>query len=140
MHIYCKKCNKHTTNTFPKKIILISKNKIKGKSNCAICLTERFFIDETEYDLESALEIYLQSFIDWRYKMKTYCLKCKTNTENIDPKIYKTKNNRLIMQSKCSVCKNRKSQFVKEQDAKSFLSNLGIKTPLSKIPLLNVLF
>ena len=72
--------------------------------------------------------------------MKTYCLKCKTNTENIDPKIYKTKNNRLIMQSKCSVCKNRKSQFVKEQDAKSFLSNLGIKTPLSKIPLLNVLF
>ena len=72
--------------------------------------------------------------------MKTYCLKCKTNTENIDPKIFKTKNNRLIMQSKCSVCKNKKSRFVKEQDAKGLLSNLGIKTPLSKIPLLNVLF
>ena len=72
--------------------------------------------------------------------MKTYCLKCKKNTENIDPKIFKTKNNRLIMQSKCSVCKNKKSRFVKEQDAKGLLNNLGIKTPLSKIPLLNVLF
>ena len=41
MHIYCNKCNKHTANTFPKKLVLISKNKIKGKSRCAICLTER---------------------------------------------------------------------------------------------------
>ena len=72
--------------------------------------------------------------------MKTYCVNCKKDTENIDPKIFKTKNNRLIMQSKCSVCKNKKSRFVKEQDAKGLLSNLGIKTPLSKIPLLNVLF
>ena len=45
MHIYCKKCNKHTGNTFPKKLVLISKNKIKEKSRCAICLTERTFID-----------------------------------------------------------------------------------------------
>ena len=72
--------------------------------------------------------------------MKTYCLKCKTNTDNIDPKMFRTKNNRLLMQSKCSVCKNKKSRFVKEQDAKDLLSNLGIKTPLSKIPLFNVLF
>ena len=72
--------------------------------------------------------------------MKTYCLKCKTNTDNIDPKIFRTKNNRLLMQSKCSVCKNKKSRFVKEQDAKGLLSNLGIKTPLSKVPFLNVLF
>ena len=72
--------------------------------------------------------------------MKTYCLKCKRNTDNIDPKMFRTKNNRLLMQSKCSVCKNKKSRFVKEQDAKGLLSNLGIKTPLSKIPLLNVLF
>ena len=66
MHIYCKKCNKHKSNTYPKKIILISKDKIKGKSRCAICLTERTFIDETEgkYDLESELEIYLQFFTD----------------------------------------------------------------------------
>ena len=72
--------------------------------------------------------------------MKTYFLKCKTNTDNIDLKMFKTKNNKLIMQSKCSVCKNKISRFVKEQDAKGLLSNLGIKTPLSKIPLLNVLF
>ena len=66
MHIYCKKCNKHTGNRFPKKIILISKNKIKEKSRCAICLTERTFIDEIEgkYDLESELEIYPQFFTD----------------------------------------------------------------------------
>ena len=71
--------------------------------------------------------------------MNTYCLKCKTNTSNIDPKMFKTKNNRLLMQSKCSVCRTKKSRFVKEQDAKG-LSKIGIKTPLSKIPLLNVLF
>ena len=72
--------------------------------------------------------------------MKTYCLKCKKDTENIDPKIFRTKNNRLLMQSKCSDCKNKKSRFVKEQDAKELLSNLGIKTPFSEIPLLNVSF
>ena len=44
------------------------------------------------------------------------------------------------MQSKCSVCGIKKSRFIKEQEAKGLLSNLGIKTPLSKIPLLNVLF
>ena len=73
-------------------------------------------------------------------KMKTYCMKCRKDTENIDPKMVRTKNNRLIMQSKYTVCRIKKSRFVKEQEAKGLLSNLGIKTPLSKIPLLNVLF
>ena len=72
--------------------------------------------------------------------MKTYCLKCKKDAENIDPKMFKTKNSRLLMQSKCSNCKSKKSRFVKEQEAKGLLSNLGIKTPLSKILLLNILF
>ena len=72
--------------------------------------------------------------------MNTYCVKCKNDSENIDPKIFRTKNNRLIMQSKCPVCGIKKSRFMKEQDAKGLLSNLGIRTPLSKIPLLNVLF
>ena len=54
--------------------------------------------------------------------------------------MFKTKNNRLLMQSKCNVCGTKKPRFVKEEDAKGLLSNLGIKTPLSKIPLLNVLF
>ena len=69
MHIYYKKCSKHFQKTFPantfsKKLVLISKNKIKAKSRCAICLAKKFFIDDTEYDLESALEIYLQFFTD----------------------------------------------------------------------------
>ena len=72
--------------------------------------------------------------------MKTYCVRCRKDTENIDTKMIRTKNNRLIMQSKCSVCRIKKSRFVKEQEAKDLLSNLGIKAPLSKIPLLNVLF
>ena len=67
-------------------------------------------------------------------------MKCRRDTENIDSKMIRTKNNRLIMQSKCPVCGIKKSRFVKEQEAKGLLSNLGIKTPLSKIPLLNVLF
>ena len=72
--------------------------------------------------------------------MKTYRVKCRKNNENIDTKIVKTKNNRLIMQSNCPVCGIKKSKYVKEEEAKGLLSNLGIKTPLSKIPLLNVLF
>ena len=67
-------------------------------------------------------------------------MKGRKNTENLNPKIFKTKINRLVMQSKCSDCKIKKSRFAKEQEAKGLLSNLGIKTPLNKIPLLNVLF
>ena len=64
MHRYCKTCKKHTGNTFLKKLILISKNKIKGK--CAICFTERTLIHKIEdkYGLEIELEIYLQFFTD----------------------------------------------------------------------------
>ena len=72
--------------------------------------------------------------------MKIYCVNCRKDTENIDPKMVRTKNNGLIMQSKCSVCGIKKSRFVKEQEAKGLLSNLGMKAPLSKIPLLNFLF
>ena len=47
--------------------------------------------------------------------MKDYCVKCRIDTENIDPKMVRTKNNRLIMQSKCPVCSIKNSKFVKEQ-------------------------
>ena len=67
-------------------------------------------------------------------------MKCGKNTENLNPKMFKTKNSRLIMHSKCPECGIKKSRFVKEQEAKGLLSNLGIKTSLSKISLLNVLF
>ena len=72
--------------------------------------------------------------------MKTYCVKCRKNIENLNSKIFKTKNGRLLMQSKCTDCGIKKSRFVKEQESKGLLSNLGIKTPLSKIPFLSVLF
>ena len=73
--------------------------------------------------------------------METYCVKCrKKTTENLNWKTFKTKNGRLIMQQKCAECGIRKLRFVKKQEAKGLLSNLGIKTPLSKIPLFNVLF
>ena len=47
--------------------------------------------------------------------MNTYYLKCKTNTSNIDPKMFKTKNNSLLMQSKCSVCGTKNARFVKKK-------------------------
>ena len=72
--------------------------------------------------------------------MKTYCVKCRKDADNIDSKIFITKNNRLLMQSICSNCKNKKSRFVKKQKATGLLSELGINTPFNKIPLLNVLF
>ena len=69
--------------------------------------------------------------------MNTHCVKCRKDTENIDPKIVRTKNNRLVMQSKFSICGIKKLRFIKDQEAKGLLSTLVIKTPLSKIPLLN---
>ena len=72
--------------------------------------------------------------------MLTYCLKCKKITENIDAKILKTKNGRFMLSSECAVCGSKKSKFMKEQEAKQLLSSLGIRTPLSQVPLLNVLF
>ena len=71
--------------------------------------------------------------------MLTYCVKYRKNTENVNSKSFKRKNDRLIMESKCPVCEIKKSRFVKEQEAKGLLSNLGIKTPLSQTPLLNAL-
>ena len=72
--------------------------------------------------------------------MITYCVKCRKNPETLDSKISRTKNGRIIMQSKCAACRIKKSRLVKEHEANGLLSNLGIKTPLSKITLLNVLF
>ena len=76
------------------------------------------------------------------YKMKTHCLKCKTKTtENIDPEISTTSNGKSMILSKCAICGNKKSRFIKNQEAKGLLSNLGIKTPLSQVPILgDILF
>ena len=72
--------------------------------------------------------------------MKTYCLVCRKSTDNVNSKMIKTKNDSLQLKSQCSICGNKKSRFVKKQEAKGILSSLGIKTPLSKIPGLNILF
>ena len=73
--------------------------------------------------------------------MESYCLKCKKHTKNIDPQVSSTSNGKLMILSKCAICGSKKSKFIKKQEAKGILSSLGIKTPLSKIPLLgDVLF
>ena len=73
--------------------------------------------------------------------MLSYCLRCRKNTESINPKVSKTSNGKTIILSKCAACDSKKSKFIKEQQAKGLLSNLGIKTPLNEIPLLgDILF
>ena len=65
----------------------------------------------------------------------------KKYPESIDPKSSATSNGRSMVLSKCAICGSKKSKFIKKQEAKGLLSNLGIKTPLSKIPLLrDILF
>ena len=68
--------------------------------------------------------------------MESYCLKCKKNIKNINPKISSSSNGKAIILSKCAVCDNKKSRFIKNQEPKGLLSNLGIRTPLSKVPIL----
>ena len=72
--------------------------------------------------------------------MKTYCMVCKKDTENKNPKVFKTKNERLILKSICSVCSNKKSRFISKNEGSGLLSSLGIRTHLSKIPVLNIIF
>ena len=73
--------------------------------------------------------------------MKSHCLKCRKNTKNINPRVSKTSNGRTMLLSKCAICNSKKSRFIKNQEAKGLLSNLGIKTPLSKVPILgDILF
>ena len=66
--------------------------------------------------------------------MLFYCLKCGENTKSISPLVSKAINGGKIL-SKCAVCNTKKSRFIKKQEAKGLLSNLGIRTPLSKIPI-----
>ena len=75
------------------------------------------------------------------YKMESYCLKCRKNAENIDPTVSSTSNGKVMILSKCVICGSKKSKFIKNQQAKGLLSKLGIKTPLSKVPILgDILF
>ena len=64
-----------------------------------------------------------------------YCLKCKKDTENKNPKVAKTKNGRKMLLSNFVVCNSKNQKFLKQQEPSGLLSSLGIKTPLTKIPL-----
>ena len=68
--------------------------------------------------------------------MKSYCLKCRKNTENINPRVSSTSDGRTMVLSKCAKCGSKRSRFIKNQEAKGILSNLGVRTPLSKVPIL----
>ena len=81
----------------------------------------------------------------FKYKtMLSYCLICKKkkkNIESINPKVSATCNGRKMILAKCAICGSKKSKFFKKREAKALLSSLGIRTALSKIPLLgDVLF
>ena len=73
--------------------------------------------------------------------MESHCLKCKKHTKNIDPQVSSTSNGKFMILSKCAICGSKKSKLINKQEASGLLSKLGIKTPLSKIPILSdVLF
>ena len=64
-------------------------------------------------------------------------MKDKKDTENINPRVSNTSNGKTMSLSKCAKCGSKKSRFIKNQEAKRILSNLGIRTPLSKDSLLS---
>ena len=69
--------------------------------------------------------------------MKSYCLKCKQNTENINPRVSRTSNGRTMVLSKCAICGSKRSRFIKNQESKGLLSILGVTTPLNKVRMLD---
>ena len=68
-----------------------------------------------------------------------YCLKCRKNPESKNPKFARTRNGGIMLVSNCVVCVSKKSKFLKQQEASGLISSLGIKSPLSKIPLVGPL-
>ena len=72
--------------------------------------------------------------------MVYYCLKCKKNTESINPRVLKTSNGQTMILSKCAICGSKKSKFIKKPEASGILSSVGIRAPLSKSPVLGDIF
>ena len=69
--------------------------------------------------------------------MSCCCLKYRKNTESINPKVSKTNNGKTMILPKCAVCGSKKSRFIKKPEASEILINLGLKTPLNNISLLD---
>ena len=72
--------------------------------------------------------------------MNSYCLSCKKDTENINPKIVRTKSNRLMMLSKCTICDNQKSRFTAGSSSSERISqgsglfnSFGLNTPQNRM-------
>ena len=73
--------------------------------------------------------------------MKSYCLKCRKDTENLNPSVSSTSNGKAMILSKYAIYGTKISRFIKNQETKGLLSNLGVRTPLSKVPILgDILF
>ena len=77
-----------------------------------------------------------EDFMTIRNTMIFYCLKCKKNTESINPRVLKSNNGKTMILSKCAICGSKKSKFIKKQEASGILSSVGIRTPLNKSPVL----
>ena len=72
--------------------------------------------------------------------MKSYCLKCRKDTENINPRVSNTSNGKTMILSKCAICGSKKSRFIRNQEAKGLLSNLGLRSPFNEVPVLGDIF
>ena len=73
--------------------------------------------------------------------MKSYSLNCRKDIESINPRVSNKSNGRKTIFSKCAICGGKKSRFIKNQEGKGLLSNLGVRTPLTKVPILgDILF
>ena len=75
-------------------------------------------------------------YLQATYKMKSFCLKCRKDTENINPRVSNTSKGRKTILSKRAICGSKKSRFIKDQEEKGLISNSGVKTPLGKVPIL----
>ena len=112
------------------------------QSNCATCNSEksRFIKGQQAMGILSNLgiktplsKVPLLNILVLIYfkKMNTYCLSCKKDTRNIDPKVIKTKNNRKMMLSGCSIRNNKKSTFISE--GSGLFDSLGLNTPHNRM-------
>ena len=73
--------------------------------------------------------------------MESYCVRCKKYTKNINPRVSNSSNGKTMILSKCAMCGSKKSRFIKNQEVKGLLSSLGLRAPLTKVPLLgDILF
>ena len=141
LRTYCLSCRENANNIDSKRVTM--KNKvIRGKSGVLIVrlisrdLWHKKIVKAVKRKKVNKILIKKVVIEYYKANMLTYCLVRKRNTGNKDAKMIKTKNDRLMLSSNCAVCGNKKSRFMKRQEAKGLFCNLGIKMPFSKIPLL----